>query len=56
LKNRQCRRRPLRKHQALRYQCTGLLLYYSNRKNPGDYPGLLKRLEGIINFVFGDTD
>lgn len=32
------------KLDSFRFQITGLLLYYSNRKNPADYSSLLKQL------------
>ena len=37
------------KEEALRYQATGLLLYYTNRRTPADYNGLLQALNRLID-------
>ncbi len=38
---------------SLRFQLTGLMLYYSNRKNPEDYGGLMQILNRIIEQITG---
>ena len=41
------------KIDAIRFQITGLMLYYTNRKNPADYSSLLqllnKQIDGILS-------
>lgn len=36
---------------TLRYNITGMMLYYSNRRYPPDYPALLKNLNSQIDFI-----
>lgn len=33
---------------AIRFETTGLMLYYSNRKNPADYTGLIEKLNSRL--------
>ncbi|MDC7226585.1 MAG: TetR/AcrR family transcriptional regulator [Spirochaetales bacterium] len=39
------------KMNSIRFQITGLLLYYGNRKNPSDYTGLIKTLDRQIELL-----
>ena len=37
----------------IRNQITGILLYYSNRKNPPDYPALIKLTDRQLDLILG---
>ena len=42
------------KLEAIKYQVTGLMLYYSNRENPSGYNELIRALERLINAVMSE--
>ncbi|MBI9106545.1 MAG: TetR/AcrR family transcriptional regulator [Spirochaetales bacterium] len=42
--------------EVFRYNITGLMLFYSNRRYPPDYPGLLKALNNQISLILNMPD